>query len=66
MTIKDRIHAEIDGVPDERLGELYDVVKRFSATNSQPGGQKPGVLSRLKRIKIDVPDDFATNLVNAL
>lgn len=60
MTVKELIYAEIDKVGEENLNELYEVVKRFTQTKAtQP---KPGVLSRLKRIKIQAPEDFAANL----
>ncbi|MBG1265232.1 hypothetical protein [Nostoc sp. WHI] len=60
MTIKELIYEEIDGVGEENLAELYEVVKRFvQAKVTQP---KPGVLSKLKRVKIQAPEDFAANL----
>lgn len=60
MTVKELIYAEIDRVGEENLAELYEVVKRFAqAKATQP---KRGVLSRLKRIKIQAPEDFAANL----
>ncbi|HEV2851363.1 MAG TPA: hypothetical protein VHC97_01015 [Thermoanaerobaculia bacterium] len=59
MTTKDLIKAEIDRVEEERLDELYDVVKLFSRA---PGQEKPSLMSRLREIKIDAPEDFSTNL----
>jgi hypothetical protein len=60
MTTKELIKAEIDGLSDERLDELYKVIKSFP--KSKTSGTKSGLLSRLKRIQIDGPKDFATNL----
>jgi hypothetical protein len=60
MTIKELIYSEIDGVGEENLAELYEVVKRF--TQAKAIQTKPGVLSKLKRIKIQAPEDFAANL----
>jgi hypothetical protein len=59
MTIKELIYLEIDRVGEENLAELYEVVKRFTQAKAvQP---KPGVLSKLKGIKIQAPGDFAAN-----
>lgn len=60
MTIKDLIYAEIDKLEVENLDELYEIVKRFA--QEKAGETQPGVLSRLKRIKTQAPEDFATNL----
>jgi hypothetical protein len=60
MTIKELIYSEIDGVGEENLAELYEVVKRF--TQEKAVQLNPGVLSKLKRIKIQAPEDFAANL----
>jgi hypothetical protein len=59
MTTKERIHAEIERVDEERLDELYDLIRSFVAAKAQA---EPGIMSKLKGIKIDAPADFATNL----
>ncbi len=57
MTTKDLIKAEVDKVEEERLDELYDVVKLFSRP---PGHEKkPSLMSRLREIKINAPEDFS-------
>jgi len=58
MTTRERISSELEHVPEDRLDALYEVVKQF-ATN---GERKPGLLSKLKQIKIEAPEDFAANL----
>jgi len=60
MTVKELIYAEIDRLKEENLDELYEVVKRFAQIKSAQ--QKTGALSKLKRIKIQAPVDFAANL----
>lgn len=60
MTTKELIYAEIDKLKEENLDELYEVVKRFAQIKSAQ--QKPSALSKLKRIKIQAPVDFAANL----
>ncbi|MGL5833186.1 MAG: hypothetical protein ACRC1Z_08130 [Waterburya sp.] len=60
MTIKELIYAEIDGVGEENLVELYEVVKDF--VEAKANQHKSGVLSKLKRVKIQASEDFAANL----
>ena len=60
MSTKERIQAVIDAVPDESLDELYKVVRTFADAHN--GKKQPGIMERLKRIKIQAPVDFATNL----
>jgi hypothetical protein len=61
MTLKERIKAEVDEVSDERLDELYSLVRQFKK-EPEPREGRPSLMSRLKRIKIDAPEDFAANL----
>ncbi len=60
MTVKELIYAEIEKLKAESLDELYEVVKRFAQIKSAQ--QKTSALSKLKRIKIQGPVDFAANL----
>jgi len=60
MSTKELIHAEIDSVSEEYLDELYRLIKHF--TQSKQHAQKPSFMAQLKSIKIDAPQDFATNL----
>jgi DNA polymerase/3'-5' exonuclease PolX len=60
MSVKELIYAEIDKIEEENLDELYQVIQRFAQVKST--GRKTGVLSKLKRIKIQAPIDFAANL----
>jgi hypothetical protein len=61
MTLKELIYAEINRVEEGNLDELYEFVKQFANTKSitKP---KTGILNKLKRIKIQAPVDFATNI----
>ena len=56
---KELIKAEIDRVDEERLDELYDMVRRF--TRGKGGQEKPTLMDRLMEIEIDAPEDFATH-----
>jgi hypothetical protein len=60
MVTKELIKSELDRVPEERLEEVYEVVKLYS----RPGTPRNGgsLLSKLMKIKIDGPEDFSENL----
>jgi hypothetical protein len=60
MTAKDKIQAEIDTLNEEYLDELYILIKEF--TQSKQPLKKTSLISKLKQIKIDAPEDFASNL----
>jgi hypothetical protein len=60
MTAKDNIKAEIDSLNEEYLDELYLLIKDFA--QSKQHLKKPSFMSKLKQIKIDAPEDFASNL----
>ena len=59
MATREEIKSEVEKVPEERLEELYRVVRSFSREN--PSGGKESFLLRLSRIKIEGPEDFAAN-----
>ena len=60
MISKEQIKSEIDRIADERLEELYSLVKSYSQEETFTGG--PSLMSKLKEITIDGPDDFAENV----
>ena len=65
MTTKEQIKAEIDNLKEDSLekgdlDELYKMIKDFVQARSAP--KKGSLMSRLRKIKIDVPEDFSTNL----
>jgi hypothetical protein len=55
---KEFIKAEIDRVDEDRLDELYNLVRRF--TQQKNGQEKPTLMDRLMEIEIDGPEDFAS------
>lgn len=63
MTVKQLIHAEIDNIPEEELDEVYQLIKEFRDKNKS---KKKGILSKLKEIKIQAPEDFSVNFDNYL
>ena len=60
MVTKEEIKSEIEKVPDERLPELYQIVKRFARPG--PDSSKPTLMSKLRRIRISGPPDFSENI----
>ncbi len=60
MTTKELIYTEINNIEEDDFDELYELLKRFA--HSKQRSRKPGLLTRLQRIQIDAPEDFATNL----
>lgn len=60
MISKEQLKAEIERVPEERLDELYSVIKNYSQPRTQNGG--PSFMSKLKDVTIEGPEDFAENI----
>jgi hypothetical protein len=60
MVTKEMIRSEIEQVPEDRLEELYEVVKLYSSPKARNNGTS--FLSKLKRISIEGPEDFAANI----
>ena len=60
MISKELIKSEIEKVPEDRLEELYSIVRIYS----EPGGNGAGrtLMSALREITIDGPEDFAENI----
>ena len=65
-TTKEQIKAEIDNLKEDSLkkgdlDELYKMIKDFvQARSSAP--KKESLMSQLRKIKIDAPEDFSINL----
>ncbi len=59
MTIKERVLLEINKLPDEKLEELYGLLKSFEESDGKKSGES--FMSKLRRIKIQGPPDFAEN-----
>jgi hypothetical protein len=60
MITKEEIKSEIEKVPEERLAELYQIVRGF--TLSKLAATKPTLMSKLRRIRINAPPDFSENI----
>lgn len=62
MTKREAIQAELDSLTEEELATVLTVVKDLARAKEHVTGTKPGLLSKLKRVKIDAPEDFSANL----
>lgn len=60
MTKKELILAEIEEFSEEELDEIYRLIKDFSEAKQRH--IKQSFMSKLSRIQIDAPEDFAANL----
>lgn len=60
MTTKELIEAEIEHLDEAQLNQLYQVARRLSESKKPPA--TPSLMGKLKQVKIDGPEDFATNL----
>lgn len=60
MITKEEIKSEIEKVPEERLTELYQIVRRF--TQTRRSSSEPTLMSKLKRVRINAPADFSENI----
>jgi hypothetical protein len=63
MTTKERVVAELSKFNDDEMSQLLKIVEQMAQKEAEPVSPgKPGLLSKLKQIKIDAPEDFAANL----
>jgi hypothetical protein len=57
MTTKEMIDWEIERVGEEHFDELYQLIRQF--VRSKRKRKKGALMSNLKSIRIDAPEDFA-------
>lgn len=60
MTTKELIVTEVGKLGEKELNELYGIIKRFA--ESKKPASSPGLMSKIKRVQINAPNDFAANL----
>jgi len=60
MISKELIKSEIEKVPEDRLEELYSVVRSYSQPSANDNGRS--FMSQLREIMIEGPEDFAENI----
>ena len=60
MTIREKLHAEIDNLDEQSVDTVYEMVRQYAALRT---GERGGdLLTMLQQIKIDGPADFSENL----
>ncbi len=59
MITKEELVAEIEKVPVQYLGKLYQVIKRFE---EEMNGADESVMAKLRKIKIAAAPDFSTKV----
>ena len=57
MVTREIIKGELDRVPEDRLEEVYEVVKLYSRSATQTSGSS--IFAKLRTISIEGPEDFA-------
>ena len=60
MSTKELIEAKIQPMNEAQLAALCPIIERIAETEKP--AENLGTLEKLRRIKIDAPADFATNL----
>ncbi len=60
MTTKELIYGEIDQIEEVYLEDLHQIITLF--IQSKQPQKKPGLMTKLRQIQIDAPEDFAANL----
>jgi hypothetical protein len=60
MTIREKLHAEIDNLDDQSVDVVYKLVRDYASSKAEP--KKGDLLTLLRQIRIDGPPDFSENL----
>ena len=60
MTTKELIYGEIDQIEEVYLEDLHQIITLF--IQSKQPQKMPGLMTKLRQIQIDAPEDFAANL----
>jgi len=60
MTTKERLQAELEHLSEDDMAELLRVIQQSRARVRE--GAKTGLLSKLRQVRINAPEDFAANL----
>lgn len=63
MTTKERVEAQLSNLDEGEMNQLLKIIEQMAQKEQQPVPPRtPGLLSKLKQIKIEAPEDFAANL----
>lgn len=57
MTVREEIIAKVQNLPENVLPEIYEFVEKIIEKEN-----KPSLMERLRKIKIQAPPDFSRNI----
>ena len=64
MVVKKLIESELDNLTEEQLNKVYIVIKQLHDSQKHP--EKQSLLSQLKQIEIDAPENFSLQVAKDL
>ncbi len=60
MILRELINAELDRLDERDLKDLYPMI--WQVVQEKLNDREPGIMERLRQIKIEAPEDFSVNL----
>ncbi|MBO1048464.1 MAG: hypothetical protein HEQ10_12305 [Dolichospermum sp. DEX182a] len=57
MITKQMIQEKLKNLTEEQLNQVYGIIEQLS--DSENAVKKPSFMSKLRKIKIDAPEDFS-------
>ncbi|HCQ21112.1 MAG: hypothetical protein AN483_11580 [Aphanizomenon flos-aquae MDT14a] len=60
MVTKQIIQEKLEGLTQEELNQVYGLIEQLSSAEKPV--KKPGIMSKLRKISIDAPEDFSVKL----
>ncbi|ALB41058.1 hypothetical protein AA650_11770 [Anabaena sp. WA102] len=57
MITKQMIQEKLKNLTEEQLNQVYGIIEQLS--DSENAVKKPSLMSKLRKIKIDAPEDFS-------
>jgi ferritin-like protein len=64
MTTKQMIQEKIEGLSEEQLKQVYDMIEQLNSSENTV--KKQSLMSRLREISIDAPEDFSVQVAISL
>ena len=60
MVTKQIIQEKLEGLTQEELNQVYGLIEQLSSAEKPV--TKPSIMSKLRKISIDAPEDFSVKL----
>ncbi|MBD2142029.1 hypothetical protein H6F39_11820 [Anabaena sp. FACHB-1250] len=60
MVTKQIIQEKLEGLTQEELNQVYGLIEQLSSAEKPV--KKPSIMSKLRKISIDAPEDFSVKL----